>query len=40
MAKGKVRRQLTKTDMIQENRDLETIFLEAVASDRHEKVSA
>jgi len=40
MAKGTVRRQLTKTDMIQENRDLETIFLEAVASDHHEKVPA
>jgi len=40
MAKGKARRQLTRTDMIQENRDLETIFLEAVTSDHHEKVSA
>ena len=40
MANGKVRRQLTRADIIQENRDLETIFLEAATSDHHENVSA
>ena len=31
MAKGKVRKQLTKAEIIEDTRDLETIFLEAVS---------
>lgn len=37
MAEGKVRRDLTKADILLENRDLETIFLETVNYDRMEK---
>lgn len=38
MAKGTVRRQLTKAESVKENKDLETIFLEAVDENRPEPV--
>lgn len=40
MAKGRVLQKLTREDIFQENRDLETIFLEAVTGDHNEKIPA